>query len=80
MTYKFWVECSGNNHNLVKQIIKRRNWIFLASEYTPDHHAVSAYHTEEDDYTYEENTQRSYPNLIWTQMRRPKIMRELQND
>jgi hypothetical protein len=26
-THKFWVECLGNNHNLVKSIIKRRNWL-----------------------------------------------------
>ncbi len=25
--YKFWVECMGNNHNLVKNVIKRRHWI-----------------------------------------------------
>ena len=36
ISYKFWVECSGNNHNLIKQIIKRRPWIYLASEYNPD--------------------------------------------
>ena len=24
--HKFWVECMGNNHNLVKAIIKRRGW------------------------------------------------------
>lgn len=33
--YKCWVECSGNNHNLVKQIIKRRNWITSANDYDP---------------------------------------------
>jgi hypothetical protein len=26
-TYKFWVECMGNNHTLVKSVIKRRNWL-----------------------------------------------------
>lgn len=26
-THKFWVECMGNNHNLVKSIIKRRSWL-----------------------------------------------------
>lgn len=28
---KVWVECMGNNHNLVKAIIKRRNW-FVGGE------------------------------------------------
>ena len=26
-THKFWIECMGNNHNLVKSIIKRRSWL-----------------------------------------------------
>jgi len=26
-TYKFWVECMGNNHNLVKSVIKKRRWL-----------------------------------------------------
>ena len=25
--YKFWVECQGNNHNLVKSIFKKRSWL-----------------------------------------------------
>jgi hypothetical protein len=25
--YKFWVECNGNNHNIVKGILKRRSWL-----------------------------------------------------
>lgn len=25
--YKFWVECLGNNHNLVKAVIKKRRWL-----------------------------------------------------
>ena len=33
--FKFWVENSGNNHPLVKQICKRRNWLIWASEYSP---------------------------------------------
>ena len=33
--YRFWVEPSGNNHVLVKHVIKRRNWMMhidLSSE------------------------------------------------
>jgi hypothetical protein len=25
--YKFWVDCNGNNHNIVKSILKRRTWL-----------------------------------------------------
>jgi hypothetical protein len=25
-SYKYWVECRGNNHNLVKQQLKKRHW------------------------------------------------------
>lgn len=25
--YKFWVEPSGNNHVLIKQVLKRRSWL-----------------------------------------------------
>ena len=25
--YKFWVEPSGNNHNLIKSVLKRRTWL-----------------------------------------------------
>ncbi|CDW74359.1 tubulin-tyrosine ligase family protein [Stylonychia lemnae] len=81
-TYKFWVECSGNNHNLVKQIIKRRNWIILAADYSPDQQIYSNNNSEDDSPTREDNqkTQSIYPNLIWTQMRRPKLMKELRTD
>jgi hypothetical protein len=39
--FKFWVENSGNNHPLVKQICKRRNWLIWASEYTPPAYGTS---------------------------------------
>lgn len=31
--YKFWVECYGNNHNLVKQMFKKRPWLMLSQDY-----------------------------------------------
>ncbi len=36
LTYKFWIENSGNNHTLVKQIIKKRTWLNIASDYKSD--------------------------------------------
>jgi hypothetical protein len=34
--YKIWVECSGNNHVLVKSILKRRTWLTTHSNYDPN--------------------------------------------
>jgi hypothetical protein len=40
--YKFWVECYGNNHALVKQIFKKRPWLMHSSDYTPPSYGPAA--------------------------------------
>eukprot|EP00347_Sterkiella_histriomuscorum_P016826 403351706 len=81
--FKFWVECSGNNHNLLKQIIKRRNWMILANDYSPDYQIEAGENEGEEGSPQKGNDTQNkvvYPNLVWTQMRRPKLMKELRHD
>ena len=34
-SYTFWIELSGNNHVLVKSILKRRTWLSTHPNYDP---------------------------------------------
>ena len=62
-TYKFYVEPSGNNHTLVRSVIKRRSW-FSSQELSTE----SGW----------SGPGPKLLNLIWTQVRRPRVLRELQ--
>ena len=62
-TYKFYVEPSGNNHTLVRSVIKRRGW--FSSQELSQEHGWSGQGPK-------------LLNLIWTQVRRPRVLRELQ--
>ena len=61
-TYKFYVEPSGNNHSLVRSVVKRRSW-FSSLEIS-----------NEAGWTGQGPR---LLNLIWTQVRRPRVLREL---
>ena len=62
-TYKFYVEPSGNNHSLVRSVVKRRSWV------------SSLEISNEAGWTGQGPR---LLNLIWTQVRRPRVLRELQ--
>ena len=58
-TYKFYVEPSGNNHTIVRSVIKRRSWFTT------------------QDISLDLGWSGQGPkllNLIWTQVRRPRIL------
>lgn len=58
--YKFWVEPSGNNHQMVKSVLKRRPWLA---------HCDFAF-----DYWDDEPIPGGV-QLVWTQVGRGKIFR-----
>ena len=61
-SYKFWVECLGNNHMLVKAILKRRNWLNFVE--------VS------QEGSWLQATPQSV-SVIWTQVRHRRIMQDI---
>ena len=61
-SYKFYVEPSGNNHTVVRSVIKRRSW-FNSVEISQE----SGWSGQGPKIL----------NLIWTQVRRPRVLREL---
>lgn len=82
--YKFWVENSGNNHSLVKQILKKRIWLTPCSDYTPPSQGANHHHYHDGKnnslFEDEDDQNRTGPHIIWTQLRRTKIMRTLTLD
>lgn len=62
--FKFFVEPSGNNHQAVRWIIKRRTWM---NQSDLQNSAVAAW----------QGPSVQLVNLIWTQVRRPRVVKEL---
>lgn len=60
--YKFWVECHGNNHNLVKSVLKRRNWLTW-HDLNPEAAWAGA------------GPQAAH--VIWTQVRHKRILKDI---
>ena len=68
-----WVEPSGNNHPLVKSILKKRTWFSTHHNFDPSgetNNTQNSFYNEESKFV-------APPNLIWTQLRRPRLMHEL---
>jgi hypothetical protein len=61
--YRFWVEPSGNNHALVKSVIKRRQWLL---------HSDMHYDPSGDGPIISQNTQ-----LFWTQVRKGRFIKHI---
>ena len=59
--YKIWVEPSGNNHPVVKGILKRRTWFSSHQQYDP-----SESFNQSGFVNYEDTKPVAPPNLIWT--------------
>ena len=60
--YKFYVEPSGNNHSMVRSVIKRRSWFSSQDVNTIDGWSGQG---------------PKLLNLIWTQVRRPRVLKEM---
>jgi hypothetical protein len=61
-TYKFWIECMGNNHSLVKAVIKKRRWLTWVDVNSEALWAGSGPQAV---------------NFAWTQVRHKRILKDL---
>ena len=75
--FKFWVENSGNNHQLVKQTLKKRPWMVNCPDYQPPSYGAA---TQTNVYQDDDELSKATPHLIFTQLRRTKVIRELTHD
>jgi hypothetical protein len=63
-TYKFWVECMGNNHPLVKAVIKKRRWLIW---------------TDVNSEALWAGSGPQAVHFAWTQVRHKRILKDLGN-